>query len=88
MSEQEGRRRDEESDRIYGVVERLSKREVNGRMRERVESAATEFDNIRWDDVLNAVAEKDPDLATWTRKYVRYVREDLAAALRDQGGAP
>lgn len=37
-----------------------------------------EFDNIRWYDVLACMS--DHDLRDWTRKYLRYVRQDMDRA--------
>ena len=45
---------------------------------EAASSALNELDNIRWDDIWEAlgIAER-PDLAEWTRSYVGYVRADI-----------
>lgn len=45
-------------------------------------SALAEHNNIRWDDIIERVDDyEDDDLGRFTRKYARYVRQDIEAVI-------
>lgn len=49
-------------------------------LRAALDSAVSEFGNIRWDDVWAIVKAADPELARWTAKYLGYVLADIERA--------
>jgi len=57
-------------------------------LREALDSAVEEFDNILWEDIWRSLSDHgDRELASWSRKYVAYLRDDIDKARAALGGS-